>query len=172
MKRALIMTTIFMIIFALLPFNVTWAQLEAFGQAGAGMFIQDGEKQVAIFSGIDAEISHDTLKGLSIFNRAMILYSKFDDSFKGGADFLIIQKRLGLWRDLYIGFGPGYYYRVKGEGDEQNLAIRFLVGTDILGDVGIDFGADYIPSIPVEGKEDQATTRWLLYAGINLYPRL
>ena len=169
MKRLIILMAMILL---LIPVNI-WAQLDIFGQAGAGFFHQDGLLKVGVFAGGDLQVSHDTAKGVTIFTRVQVLYSKFDGSYQAGAAFLMTQKRLGLWRDLYIGFGPGYYYRVKGEAqDEQNMALRLNVGTDFLRGLGIDFGADYIPSIPVADGEETATTRWFFYGAINLYPRL
>jgi len=148
------------------------AQLDVFGTAGAGVFKQDGTWKIGVFGGGDLKVMFDSAKGVSIFNRAMVLYSKFKGSFQGGADFVIVQKRLGLLRDMYIGFGPGLYYRIRDGADEQQTAIRFILGSDFLGDIGIDVGADYIPSIPTGDPSEPATTRWFFHGAVNLYPRL
>jgi hypothetical protein len=171
MKRLWVFT--FLIFLVLVPVEFAFGQGQVYGAAGVGMFAQDGQTKVGVFAAGDIKVSFDAAKGITMYDRVMILYSEFDGSYKAGATFFMVQKRLGVLRDLYLSFGPGFYYRIQDQQDEQNVCLRMELGTDILGNVGIDLGVDYIPSVPVDDDIDgMATTRWFFHGAINLYPRL
>jgi hypothetical protein len=172
MKRLLILLSLMVIL--LLP-TQSWAQLDLYGHGGAGMVLQDGNTKVAVVVGGDVTLASlvSQESGLAGYTRIDYMWSKFDEGTQAVSAFAIVQKRLGVWRDLYFGLGAGLYNKINDDKDGQKTAIRFLCGTSILGNVGLDLSADYVPSITViENGNAYETTRWIFHGSINLFPRL
>jgi len=150
---------------ALLPLSVS--AFDSYGMAGAGTLMTHGQTgQFGLWAGTETPLSGDS-SHYGVVQRTGYYYQDGTSDIQGVSMFILNKTSLGLWNrvGLYGAAGGGFLYQINEGADDNSAALKFELGLDIWGSLGLAVGCDYVP---VSGDYDKA----FVYGLIDLTPKL